>query len=158
MNSGRRTDPLHTRVQQLLRFNLFYAQRLRDADAAYENWEGGSAERRMLQELEWPRTPGWLSWRLNLDRGYISRTLKTMEAYRYVTILPEGRDRRQRVVQLTAWGRQVLENLRRGRESTARQTLEGLPQGQQRRLVRAMALIEEVLTHDPLSPSGTGSN
>ena len=145
MNPGRRADPLHARVQQLLRFDLFYAQRLRDADAAYESWEGGPAGRRILQELEWPRTPGWLSWRLNLDRGYISRTLKTMEAYRYVSILPEGRDRRQRVVQLTAWGRQVFEDLRRERESIARQALEGLPQGQQRRLVRAMAAIEELL-------------
>ena len=119
--------------------------------AIRKTWEWGPAELRIDPLLEYPNTPAGLSWHLKLDRGYVSRTLKTMEAYRFVTSYPGERDGRRRTIALTEWGRQVLAEIRRCQESAARGTLNELPQRQQRRLVRAMAVIEEVLTRDALA-------
>ena len=150
--SKRRTDPLDARVQRMLRFDRFYARRLEDAEMADKTWERSLTEMRIFHELgQLPRTPGWLSCRLNLDPGYVTRILKTMEAYRYVTIDPCQHDRRQRVVTLTRSGCDAYRELRSFHEGLARKTLEGMPQRQQRRLVRAMTVIEEVLTRDPLA-------
>jgi len=136
----------------MLRFDHFYARRLQDAEMADKTREGSLAEIRIFHELgQLPRTPGWLSCRLNLDPGYVTRILKTMEACRYVTIDPWQNDRRQRVVTLTRFGRDVHRELRAFRERLARNTLEALPQRQQRRLIRAMTVIEEVLTRDSLA-------
>jgi len=151
-NQKRRIDPLDIRVQRMLRFDHFYARRLKDAEMADKTRELSFTEMRIFHELgQLPRTPGWLSCRLNLDAGYVTRTLKTMEACRYLTIDLWQHDRRQRVVTLTRFGCDVYRELRSFREGLARNTLEELPQRQQRKLIRAMTVIEEVLTRDSLA-------
>ena len=136
----------------MLRFDRFYARRLKDAEMADKTWERSLTERRIFHELgQLPRTPGWLSCRLDLDPGYVTRILKTMEACHYVMIDPWQNDRRQRVVTLTRFGCDAYRELRSFHERLARNVLEELPQRQQRRLVRAMSVIEEVLTRDPLA-------
>ena len=145
---------MDARVQQVLRFDRFYAQRLHANDKAAKVQEGTATELRAFHELgqEGGRcTPGWQSWRLDLNHGYVSRILKLFELQGYLTTHVSDDDQRRREIELTPWGREVFRGLEQFHESLARNTLEALPQRQQWRLVKAMAVIEAVLTRDALA-------
>jgi len=143
---------LSDRIQDVLRFDRLYARRLRDLAKAARVNEANVAELGIFQELlPGPCTPGWLIWRLDLDPGYLSRSLRQLELMGFISACGCGDDRRQRQVTLTDRGRVVARSLERFREDAARQRLEELPLRQQRRLVRAMNAIIEILERDALA-------
>ena len=88
--------------------------------------------------------------RLRIDPSYLSRILKKFEAYGFVSHRPWDPDRRLREFFLTPWGRQVCDSLEDFHRNAVNAFLEELPEHQQRRLVHAMKVIEQVLTRDPL--------
>lgn len=87
-----------------------------------------------------------LRTRLDLDSGYLSRVLRSLEAEGLVETAPAPADRRVRRVSLTAAGRAERDVLDRASDDLARSLLEPLDGSQQARLVEAMATVERLLT------------
>jgi DNA-binding MarR family transcriptional regulator len=95
--------------------------------------------------LEGSCTPVWLSWRMQIDPGYVSRTLGFMEEMRYLKMSPAPGDRRRREVELTALGRACAVSLEKSREDRARSWLEGLRADEQEEMVAAMETISRLV-------------
>jgi len=84
--------------------------------------------------------------RLELDSGYLSRLLRSLEASGLVTVRPSEDDRRVRTARLTRKGRAERELLDRRSDELAQSFLEPLGDRDRRRLVAAMAEVERLLT------------
>jgi DNA-binding MarR family transcriptional regulator/GNAT superfamily N-acetyltransferase len=100
--------------------------------------------------------------RLELDSGYLSRLLRSLEAAGLVRVAASEDDRRVRTVQLTASGRRERDALDRRSDELAQSFLEPLSPSQRERLVEAMGTVERLLSArlvrmqvvDPESPAG----
>ena len=82
---------------------------------------------------------------LNLDSGYLSRLLRSLEKQGLVRVVPLDSDRRSRRVSLTPAGEDELAELDRRSDEFARSLLEPLTERQQGRIVRAMEEVERLL-------------
>jgi DNA-binding MarR family transcriptional regulator/GNAT superfamily N-acetyltransferase len=83
---------------------------------------------------------------LNLDSGYLSRSLRSLEADGLVALEPSPHDGRKRVARLTRAGREERDLLDQRSDDLARSLLEPLNPDRQRRLVDAMRAVERLLT------------
>jgi DNA-binding MarR family transcriptional regulator/GNAT superfamily N-acetyltransferase len=98
--------------------------------------------------------------RLNLDSGYLSRLLRSLEGDGLVEVAPLESDLRSRRARLTAAGRKELKQLDRLGNRFAEATLEPLSDSERARLVEAMSEVEKLLNlaftsiavEDPDSP------
>ena len=84
--------------------------------------------------------------RLDLDSGYLSRILRSLEADGLVTVGVSERDRRVRTARLTRRGSAEWAVLDRRSDVLARSVLAPLGEAQRTRLVAAMAEVERLLT------------
>jgi DNA-binding MarR family transcriptional regulator/GNAT superfamily N-acetyltransferase len=134
-------------VSQVRRFNRIVTQRVgalddrflardRPLGVARVLWEIGDdgCEVRALRE------------RLELDSGYLSRLLRSLEAAGLVAVEPGERDRRVRVARLTPAGIDERAVLERRSEELATAFLAPLGASQRARLVGAMGEVERLLT------------
>jgi DNA-binding MarR family transcriptional regulator/GNAT superfamily N-acetyltransferase len=98
--------------------------------------------------------------KLNLDSGYLSRLLRSVERDGLVDVTPIESDLRGRRARLTAAGLQELKQLDRLGDQFAEATLEPLNESERTRLVSAMTEVENLLNlaftrisiEDPDSP------
>lgn len=98
--------------------------------------------------------------RLNLDSGYLSRLLRSLEGDGLIEVAPLASDLRSRRARLTAAGLKELKELDRLGDRFAEGTLEPLSESERARLVAAMAEVEKLLNlaftrisvEDPDSP------
>jgi DNA-binding MarR family transcriptional regulator len=143
---------LGDRIQQVLRFERFYAPRLRAAVRAAVINDINIVELGILHELlQGPGTPVWLAWRLDTDAGYLSRTLRKLEDIGLISSRRSPRDGRMREVSLTDRGEATARDLEQFDQARVRSSLESLPRRQQERLVRAMGVIVQVFGRDELT-------
>jgi DNA-binding MarR family transcriptional regulator/GNAT superfamily N-acetyltransferase len=84
--------------------------------------------------------------RLQLDSGYLSRSLRSLEDAGLITVTPSPVDRRTRVAHLTRKGKRERALLDRRSDDLALSMLEPLNSKQQQRLIDAMATVERLLT------------
>jgi DNA-binding MarR family transcriptional regulator/GNAT superfamily N-acetyltransferase len=84
--------------------------------------------------------------RLELDSGYLSRLLRSLEDGGLVRVRPSPDDRRVRTASLTAAGRRERERLDRRSDELAESLLAPLSESQRERLVTAMGEVERLLT------------
>jgi DNA-binding MarR family transcriptional regulator/GNAT superfamily N-acetyltransferase len=84
--------------------------------------------------------------RLDLDSGYLSRLVRSLEQDGLVALEPGERDKRVRTARLTAAGRAERELLDRRSDELATSLLAGLNDAQRTRLVEAMGVVERLLT------------
>ena len=84
--------------------------------------------------------------RLELDSGYASRLLRSLEAAGLVTVSPGETDRRTRIVRLTAAGLAERALLDERSDALARSLLEPLPEARRDELVAAMRVVERLVT------------
>jgi DNA-binding MarR family transcriptional regulator/ribosomal protein S18 acetylase RimI-like enzyme len=84
--------------------------------------------------------------RLDLDSGYLSRLLRSLEGDGLVVVGPDRSDKRVRSVRLTARGRNERALLDRRSDELAQSLLEPLSSDQRARLVGAMDVVERLLT------------
>lgn len=98
--------------------------------------------------------------RLDLDSGYLSRLLRSVERDGLVEVAALESDLRSRRARLTAAGRKELKQLNRLGDRFAEETLEPLSEAERARLVSAMSEVEKLLNlsftrisvEDPESP------
>ena len=98
--------------------------------------------------------------RLDLDSGYLSRLLHSLEKQQLVVIRPSREDRRAREAALTPAGRAELDGLNRESDALAQLILAPLNDKQRASLLAAMAETERLLTAsavrvEPVSPDCT---
>ncbi|HET9397301.1 MAG TPA: MarR family winged helix-turn-helix transcriptional regulator, partial [Sphingomicrobium sp.] len=104
-------------------------------------------ESRILFEIgEKGATAGELRARLDLDSGYLSRLLRSLERQGLIRTDPDPNDRRIRQVGLTTSGIHELSELNRRSDDLARSILDPLNEAQQSRLTGAMAEVERLLS------------
>jgi DNA-binding MarR family transcriptional regulator/GNAT superfamily N-acetyltransferase len=84
--------------------------------------------------------------RLELDSGYLSRMLRSLEADGLITVGPGTDDKRVRTARLTKKGAVERAVLDRRSDSLARSLLEPLSDPQRARLATAMSEVERLLT------------
>lgn len=98
--------------------------------------------------------------RLNLDSGYLSRSIRSLEDAGLIRVAPSPLDRRTRVARLTAKGKRERARLDQRSDELARSMLTPLNHRQQAELIGAMQTVERLLTSslvevrvvDPLHP------
>lgn len=83
--------------------------------------------------------------RLDLDSGYLSRLVRSLEQDGLVVVEPSADDRRVRSVHITEAGRAEREVLDRRSDELAESLLAPLGDAQRDRLVEAMELVERLL-------------
>jgi DNA-binding MarR family transcriptional regulator/GNAT superfamily N-acetyltransferase len=134
-------------VAQVRSFNRTVTERVGALDEQYLGrgrslgearllWEAGAGDGVELRELR---------RRLQIDSGYASRLLRSLEAQGLVDVREGTGDRRVRDVRLTAAGRAERAELDRLSDGLASAMLEPLDDGQRARLVTAMAEVERLL-------------
>ena len=134
-------------IEQVRSFNRTVTQRigvLQDEYLARGRPLGAS---RVLWEVgKGPVDVRALRARLDLDSGYLSRLLRSLEGDGLVVVEPDAADRRVRTVRLTDAGRAERAVIDRESDALAESLLAPLGAGQRERLVEAMAVVERLLT------------
>lgn len=150
MNRRRRYDQLEERAREVVRFDRFYVSRAREAmRAAMAIHEVSELQLAIFHSLlTGPGTPAWLSERLGVDGGHLSRTLRLMEESGHISITQTRPDRRERDVGLTRHGLGAARDLEGFYEEQARKLLDELPLRRQERLIAAMNDVREILQRD----------
>jgi DNA-binding MarR family transcriptional regulator/GNAT superfamily N-acetyltransferase len=134
-------------VSQVRSFNRLITQRVGAVNDRYLARDRPLGEARLLWEIG---ADGCdvrrLRSKLDLDSGYLSRLLRSLETAKLIRVGPNEDDKRVRTVRLTPAGRAERDLLERRSDELARSFLEPLSEPQRRRLVAAMAEVERLLT------------
>ena len=148
-------------VDQVRRFNRVVTQRVGALDDHFLSRDRPLGEARVLWEIG---AEGCdvraLRARLDLDSGYLSRLLRSLEAAALIEVERSELDRRVRTARLTAAGLKERAILDERSDELAATFLEPLNESQRTRLVTAMSDVERLLTAamvevkpvDPLHP------
>ena len=134
-------------VSDVRRFNRVVTQRVGALDEQFLERDRALGQSRLLWEIgvEGSDTRSLRS-RLDLDSGYLSRLLRSLEKAGLVVTEPHPRDARMRAVRLTPEGLAEREELDRLSDAFAVGLLEPLSENQRQRLVAAMREVARLLT------------
>src|SRR3954469_12520662 len=107
--------PIDTRADAVRAFNRFYTRRIGALGEAHLGSPFSLTETRVLYELAHRDNPtaSEIGEALGLDRGYLSRTLRSFRKRGLVATAP-GDDRRRRLLTLTPAGKKAFAPLERG--------------------------------------------
>ncbi|HTI82863.1 MAG TPA: bifunctional helix-turn-helix transcriptional regulator/GNAT family N-acetyltransferase [Acetobacteraceae bacterium] len=134
-------------MQQVRRFNRLVIQRTGALETSYLRRGRPLGEARLLFEIGPDgadvRT---LRTRLDLNSGYLSRLLRSLESQHLITVRPEPDDARRRAVTLTRKGRAEYTAYEKLSDGLATSWLEPLTPTQRDRLTIAMAEVERLIT------------
>ena len=134
-------------VSQVRSFNRTVTQRVGALNDHFLARERPLGEARLLWEIgKEGRDVRSLRTLLELDSGYLSRMLRSLEAAGLVTVGPKESDRRVRIVRLTPAGAAERAVLDQRADELAASLLAPLSARQRARLVAAMADVERLLT------------
>ncbi|MGI9612262.1 MAG: bifunctional helix-turn-helix transcriptional regulator/GNAT family N-acetyltransferase [Acidimicrobiales bacterium] len=135
------------KIEAVRRFNRAVTERIGALNDDYLARRRPLGSSRVLWEIgDGGNEVGAIRSRLRLDSGYLSRMLRALEAEGLVTVAPSDADRRARVIDLTAEGREERRLLDRKSDELAESFLAPLNDAQRERLVDAMATVERLLT------------
>src|SRR5216683_3818016 len=136
-------------------FNRFYTRKLGVLGQQLLKSPFSLSEARVLYELANRQNPAAkeIGSELGLDPGYLSRIIQSFDENGLITRKPLPSDRRQYRLGLTAKGRQAFAKLDRRSHDDIADLLATLPRGDSKRLIEAMAAIEQLLGHPRASPA-----
>jgi DNA-binding MarR family transcriptional regulator/N-acetylglutamate synthase-like GNAT family acetyltransferase len=128
------------------RFNRFYTRQIGVLRRTYLGSPYALGEMRVLYELaNGARTATDIMRALDLDAGYLSRTLRQFEKQKLIARKRSKSDARQSEISLTAAGRKTFAPFDKRTQEQVAEMLAGLDPAQQARLVEAMGDIEMLL-------------
>jgi DNA-binding MarR family transcriptional regulator/GNAT superfamily N-acetyltransferase len=146
-------------IEQLRRFNRIVTQRVGALNDHFLSRDRSLGEARLLWEIgPEGRDVRSLRAQLELDSGYVSRLLRSLEAAGLITVGTHKSDRRVRIARLTRRGLAERRVLDRRSDELAESLLAPLSAAQRDHLVAAMAEVERLLTAamveiSPIDPS-----
>src|SRR5215211_7305452 len=135
------------RVVAVRSFNRFFTRQIGVLREGLLHTAYSLTEARLLFEIAHHKmvTASDLCRELGLDAGYLSRTLASLEQQGLIDKIRSESDGRQRLLRLTADGERAFALLdQRSRDEVA-ELLNDLSEGDQQRLLKAMATIESIL-------------
>lgn len=137
-------DMIMDSVAAVRRFNRFYTRQIGALQEGHLSSPFSLTEVRVLYELAHRETSTAtdLAAALDLDPGYLSRTLQRFRQRRLITQKASPEDGRQRLLSLTALGRRTFEDLDARASQEIQQMLARLSMTDQQRVVEAMRTIE----------------
>lgn len=134
-------------IEQIRKFNRTVTQAIGALQDDYLGRHRPLGESRLLFEIgPGGATASELRARLDLDSGYLSRLLRSLERQGLAQSEPSPSDRRVREVSLTAAGLAELDSLNRDSDGLAQSILSRLNGEQRIRLVGAMVEVDRLLT------------
>ncbi len=134
-------------ISQVRRFNRIVTERVGALNDHFHARNLSLGEARLLWEIGAEgRDVRSLRSQLELDSGYLSRLLRTLEASRLISVGPKHSDKRVRIARLTRKGRAELAVLDRRSDEVAASILSPLSAEQRARMVAAMADVERLMT------------
>jgi len=138
--------PLDENVAAIRAFNRFYTRRV-GALGAHLDSELSLTEIRVLYELanRDGAAAADIARELELDRGYLSRTLRAFRRRGLITAAPAEGDRRRSVLRLTAAGRRTFTPIDKRATQAVGDVLRPLAPDDQQRLLGAMHTIRTLL-------------
>ena len=144
-------DSLEDRISRVRQFNRFITQQIGVLQEGLLHTPYSLAEARILYELgrgdtqSGSLTATRLCQELALSAGYLSRILEKFQNQGLIEKKRSETDRRQRILHLTAQGQETFALLdRRSRDEVA-EMLSGLNGDSQKRLLKAMQNIQDIL-------------
>jgi DNA-binding MarR family transcriptional regulator/GNAT superfamily N-acetyltransferase len=133
-------------IAQVRRFNRLVTQRVGALQESYLRQGRPLGEARLIFETGAEGSElRALRARLDLDSGYLSRMLRSLEVQGLVAVESESADRRRRRVRLTAEGRAELAAYDRLSDELAASMLAPLGADERERLLAAMAEVERLV-------------
>jgi len=146
MATAARPRPSH-HVDAIRRFNRFYTRQIGILQDGVYRSPYSLTEVRVLYELAQRDQPtaSELCKDLGLDRGYLSRMLRSFEKQGIIVRKSAATDARQHHVSLTAHGRKVFAPLNQRSADDVARMLQPLSPAQQSRLVESARAIETLL-------------
>jgi len=135
------------RIARVRRFNRFYTRQLGVLRKTYLGSPYSLAEARVLYEIAKGGAPTAtdIGRALDLDAGYLSRTLRGFEKRGLIVRKASANDARQSHLALTARGRRAFAPLDRRSQHATAEMLGRLSGADEARLIAAMATIEGLL-------------
>jgi DNA-binding MarR family transcriptional regulator/GNAT superfamily N-acetyltransferase len=134
-------------VEQVRRFNRMVTQRIGALNDRYMARDRALGESRVLWEIGADGIDvRMLRRRLELDSGYLSRLLRSLERAGLVVVERDAEDRRVRRARLTGAGLAERATLDRLSDELAWSLLEPLTEAQRSRLVAALGVVERLVT------------
>ncbi len=146
-----KAQPGKDRIARVRRFNRFYTRQLGVLRKTYLGSPYSLAEARILYEIAKGGAPTAtdIARALDLDAGYLSRTLRSFEKGGLIVRKASVSDARQSHLVLTARGRKAYAPLERRSQRATADMLGRLSEADEARLIAAMATIEELLAGAP---------
>jgi DNA-binding MarR family transcriptional regulator/GNAT superfamily N-acetyltransferase len=142
-------------IEQVRRFNRTVTQRIGALDDAFLARDRPLGQARLLWEIGPDGSDvRRLRARLDLDSGYLSRLLRSLETDEMVRVEPSEADGRVRTARLTGRGRAERAQLDRLSDDAAAALLEPLSPRQRDRLLTAMAEVERLLRASAIQIGG----
>jgi DNA-binding MarR family transcriptional regulator/predicted N-acetyltransferase YhbS len=133
-------------IRRLRSFNRTVSQRIGALNDNFLNRRRPLGEARLLYEIGRDGAEvRSLRARLELDSGYVSRLLRSLERQGLVRAQPAASDGRVRRVTLTGKGRREVTELDRRSDAFAKSVLAPLSAAQRDRLIAAMAEVERLM-------------
>jgi DNA-binding MarR family transcriptional regulator/GNAT superfamily N-acetyltransferase len=141
----------HDCIARVRRFNRFYTRQLRVLRKTYLDSPYSLGEARVLYEIAKGGAPtaSDIGRSLDLDAGYLSRTLRNFEKRGLIERKASTNDARQSHLALSAQGRKHFAPLERRSQRDVGEMLARLAPGDAARLIAAMATIEQLLDDAP---------
>jgi DNA-binding MarR family transcriptional regulator/GNAT superfamily N-acetyltransferase len=146
-----RMRQIDQRAEAVRAFNRFYTRRIGALGEGHLGSPFSLTEARVLYELAHRDhlTASEIAASLELDRGYLSRTLRAFKKRGLIETETQAADRRQTLLRLTAAGRKAFAPLDKGARETIAAMLQPLGADEQQRVLDAMQTIRRSL--DPTS-------
>ena len=140
------TEPARDAIDTVRAFNRTVTSRIGALEDHYLGSDRSLGSSRVLWEVSGDGADvRSIRERLELDSGYLSRLLRSLEREGLVTVAPSASDSRVRTVQPTEAGRAERVELDRRSDALAASVLEPLSEGQRGRLVEAMGTVMRLL-------------
>ena len=142
------------RVAAVRRFNRFYTRQIGVLRKTYLDSPYSLAEARVLYEIASSVAPtaSAIGRTLDLDAGYLSRTLHSFEKRGLIARKASANDARQSHLALSARGRKSFAPLDRRSQRDTQAMLRGLAPAEQVQLIAAMNTIETLLGGEAAPP------
>ena len=147
---------MKSQIEAVRRFNRFYTREIGVLREGLLDSPFSLTEVRIMYELSDRRnvTAAALGIDLGLDRGYLSRTLKSFERRGLIKRTQSQQDKRHRFLALTSKGRKVFDPLNKRAQNEVRQLLSTLSRSEREKLIEAMETIQHLIARARYIPLG----